>query len=66
MVDFNKIKEAVELRNQFLSEHPELQPLQDRINIILEKAGNDSHNRQAALQELMLSTWYKIVEEWEK
>jgi len=64
-VDFNKIKEAVERRNEFLAEHPELQPLQDEIDDILKIAGKNHHNRQVALQTKMLNTWTKIVEVWE-
>lgn len=64
-VDFNKIKEAVAKRDAFLAEHPELQPLQDKINEVLRNAGSDVHNRQAALQALMLDTWFQVVDVWQ-
>lgn len=64
MIDFNAIKEAVRKRDEFLAENPHLQPLQDEINRVLANAGPDKHNRQAALQQLMLNTWFKITEVW--
>ena len=65
-IDFNKIKEAVRQRDDFLEEHPELQPLQDEINEVLKKAGKNHHNRQVALQTMMLNSWFRIVEVWER
>lgn len=65
-MDFNKIREAVEKRDEYLKEHPELQPLQDEINKLLKDAGNNVHNRQVAIQTAMLNTWYKIIDAWEK
>lgn len=61
MIDFNKIKNAVEERDAFLAEHPELQGLQDKINEVLEKAGKDHHARQVALQQMLLNTWWEIT-----
>lgn len=66
MIDFEKIKRAVEERNQFLAEHPELQSLQIEINEILNKIPlKDTHNRQVAIQGLMLNSWHRIIEAWE-
>jgi len=63
---FAKVKEAVEKRNQFLAEHPELQPLQDEIDEMLKKfKTKDYHNRCVAMQTKMLDTWWKFVEAWE-
>lgn len=61
MNKFEKIKEAVEKRDAFLLEHPELQPLQDEINNIVYKCAN-SQQRQQKIQELLLNTWFKITE----
>lgn len=61
MTDFEAIKEAVDKRNMFLAQHPEYQYLQDEIDEVLKKAGNN-HNRQVALQTMMLNTWYRILE----
>jgi hypothetical protein len=52
--NFHKIREAVEARNKFLSEHPELMPLQLEIEETLRKGGANLRNRQALLQDLML------------
>lgn len=59
---FERIKQAVETRDKFLLEHPELLPLQEKINTELEKAGDNLHNRQVVLQKMMLDTWFKITE----
>ena len=64
-VDFNEIKRLVEARNEFLAENPQYLPLQEKINEVLKNAGNNSHNRQVALQKVMLDTWYQVVEVWE-
>lgn len=58
---FEKIKEAVEKRDLFLEEHPELLPLQEEINEVLRKAGSSHHNRQVALQTMMLESWFRIT-----
>ena len=65
-IDFEKIKEAVRARDQFISENPQIQVFQDQINDVLKKAGSNSHNRQVALQTFMLETWAQIVDVWEK
>ncbi|MCK4304758.1 MAG: hypothetical protein KAY24_11025 [Candidatus Eisenbacteria sp.] len=49
---FDRIHRVVEARNQFLKEHPELQPLQDEINLLLQKMGS-SENRMAVLDSMM-------------
>lgn len=64
-MDFEKIKRAVEQRNQFLAENPQLEQLQEKINKVLAKAGKDPYKRQVALQELILNKWYEIVHTWE-
>lgn len=64
MVDFNKIKEATEKRDQFLKENPQLQPLQDKINELC--LGKTNYERQVIIQQLMLNTWYEVVNVWEK
>jgi hypothetical protein len=60
-IDFNKIKDLVCQRDEFLAEHPELQPLQDKVNEVLQKAGKDHQRRNTAIQEMLLSTWFKIT-----
>lgn len=60
-IDFNKIKDAVKKRNEFLAEHPSLQILQNEIDELLRKTGNNSYNRQVALQSMMLNTWFRMV-----
>jgi hypothetical protein len=59
-IDFQKIKHAVEQRDEYLSQHPELIPLQIQINKLLNNAGNNKRARNIALQLLMLETWSKI------
>jgi len=59
-IDFQKIKKAVEQRDEYLSLHPELMPLQMQINDLLNKAGNNKRARNMALQILILETWSKI------
>lgn len=61
-VDFNEIKKAVQRRNEFLAEHPELQPFQDEINRVLQRAGNNRQVRNAVLQQMLLKTWLKILD----
>lgn len=65
-VDFNKIKELRHKIQKLLEQYPELQELQDEIDRELDKCGNNKHNRQAKLQEMMLNKWYEIVEVWGK
>jgi len=60
-IDFNQIKEAVQKRDEFLQEHPELMPLQEEINRLLLKAGNDKRKRNMMLQQLLLESWYRIT-----
>lgn len=60
MINFNQIKKLVEERDRFLSEHPELQPLQDEINLLLSKAAN-TQDRNRIIQEMLLNTWFKIT-----
>jgi hypothetical protein len=61
---FEVIKKAVEARNQFLAENPEMQAFQDEIEDRLKKAGN-SNNRQVILREMMLERVHAIGELWE-
>jgi hypothetical protein len=56
---FKDIKEKVEARNQFLAEHPEMQPLQDIIDERLKKAGN-VNNRLAVIQDMMLTSFFEL------
>lgn len=49
---FCAIKAAVERRNKFLKEHPQMQVFQDEIDKELAKAGNQ-HNRMAVLENLL-------------
>jgi len=58
------IKRLEKERDDLLKEHPELQPLQDKIDKVLTKAGSNQTNRCAAIQNLMLSTWAEIVPVW--
>ena len=59
-IDFQKIKNAIEQRDAYLAQHPELMPLQMQINDLLNKAGTNKRSRNIALQILMLETWSKI------
>ena len=65
-VDFEKIKSLVAKRDAFLREHPELQPLQEEVNAELYKAGNDIQRRNAVIQNMMLNSWYRVVDTWKK
>jgi uncharacterized coiled-coil DUF342 family protein len=58
---FEKIKEAVEKRDDFLKENPHMQPLQDEINKILAKSGNQ-HNRIAVLEDMIYSKIKHLAE----
>ncbi len=49
---FERIRKAVEARDRFLAEHPELQPLQDEINR-LTKNMDSPQNRMAVLDAMM-------------
>lgn len=60
--DFNKIKEAVQKRDEFLREHPELEPLQDEINQLMKNAGSDKRKRNVLLQQLLLESWSRITQ----
>lgn len=59
--EFQKIKEAVQRRDEFLREHPELIPLQEEIFQMLSAAGTDSKKRSRLLQERLLDTWSQIT-----
>jgi hypothetical protein len=62
---FEKIRKAVEARDAFLKEHPELQPLQDEITRLMRNMGSP-HNRMALLdamlRERVLDLQRKLVE----
>jgi hypothetical protein len=58
---FALIKAAVERRNAFLAEYPELQSLQDEIDEKMKKAGS-ALNRCAVLHRLMRENLNKIVD----
>jgi hypothetical protein len=60
-IDFTRIKALVEQRDEFLSEHPELQHIQDEINEKL-KGIKDVKERNRLLQEMLLNSWYRITE----
>jgi len=60
-IDFNQIKEAVQKRDEFLREHPELVPMQEEINTVLKNAGNDKRKRNVLLQQLLLESWFRIT-----
>ena len=49
---FERIRKAVEARDAFLRDHPELQPLQDEINRLMHNMGTPG-NRMALLDSLM-------------
>ena len=53
-----KLQEEIE---KLLKEHPELQEIQDKIDEALEKAGDNVHNRNVVVQEMLLETWCDIV-----
>ena len=59
MVDFDKIKTAVEKRNEFLAQNPEMQIHQDEIDETLKKAGSQ-HNRNAMLAQMMRVKLYEL------
>lgn len=61
-IDFNQIKEAVQKRDEFLKEHPELLPLQEEINQLLAKAGSDKRKRNVLLQQMLLESWFRITQ----
>ena len=44
------LQDALEKRKKFLEEHPELVEFQDEIDEVLEHAGSNIHNREAALR----------------
>lgn len=56
---FEAIKKAVDERNMFLAEHPDLQTFQDEIEEALKKAGS-LHNRNVILSEMMRDYVYKL------
>ena len=56
-----KIAKLQEEIRKLLEEHPELKELQDKIDEALEKAGDNTHNRNVVIQEMMLETWYDVV-----
>ena len=58
---FQIIKDLVEERDRFLAENPELNSLQDEINEVLLKAGNNQQQRQQKIQEMLLNTWFEIT-----
>jgi hypothetical protein len=60
-IDFTRIKALVEQRDELLSEHPELQHIQDEINEKL-KGIKDVKERNRLLQEMLLNSWYRITE----
>jgi hypothetical protein len=60
-VDFIEIKEAVQKRDDFLRDHPELIPLQDEINHALKEAGRDKRKRNTILQLMLLESWSRIT-----
>lgn len=53
-IDAKKIFEAKQALNNFLEEHPELKPYQDRIDEAMKKAGDNPHNRMAVLESMFL------------
>jgi len=62
---FERLRQAVEARDAFLKEHPELQPLQDEITRLMRQMGSP-HNRMALLdsmlRERVLELQRKMVE----
>lgn len=60
-VDFFQIKEAVQKRDDFLRDHPELIPLQDEINRVLIEVGSDKRKRNTLLQLMLLESWSRIT-----
>ncbi len=62
---FERIRKAVEARDAFLREHPELQPLQDEITRLMRNMGSP-HNRMALLdgmlRERVLELQRKLIE----
>ncbi len=49
---FDRIRKAVEARDRFLQDHPELQPLQDEITRLMREMGSP-HNRMVLLDTLL-------------
>lgn len=49
----NDLKKAIEKRNAFLKEHPDLQPFQDEIDRVLDST--TSHEDRTAALQLMIS-----------
>ena len=60
-IDFNDIKKAVQNRDDFLRQNPELLTFQEKINQGLSQVGDDIKKRNIFLQQLMLETWFQIT-----
>ena len=52
--------------NNFLKEHPELQPLQVEIDQMLAKVGNDPDNRNSAIQAMMIAFVRKLNDQFQE
>ncbi len=57
----HELAEALQERDRFLLEHPELKPLQDKIDKRLHNAVS-SHNRMVLIHDLMMETFLKLHE----
>jgi hypothetical protein len=60
-MDTQALFKAKQDLNQFLREHPDLQPLQDKIDRVLNLAGNQQ-NRLAALSHLLNNSLKELNE----
>ena len=56
---FEIIKSKIDIRNQFLAENPQMQPMQDMIDERLKKAGN-TNNRLTIIQDMMLISFFDL------
>jgi len=59
-IDFEKIKRLQEEKEKFLKENPELQAIQDELDIAMNKAG-DPRNRAAIACSFLVNKWNEII-----
>jgi hypothetical protein len=59
-INTEKYFKAKQELNRFLQEHPELLPLQQQIDGMLQKIGNNPLNRNVALQSMMIEMVRKL------
>ncbi len=58
------LKSVFELKRElqvFLTERPSLQPLQQKINDVLSRAGKDPINRNVVIQNMMMESFSDLI-----